>query len=176
MVPLHPEAVPGCADRLRWVVPAGTLPFAGSVATAPPALDVLLTAGVLSSVEVEPAAVVTTLGPGRCWRDVGARVRTALHTALGDPGGWRPGEEARALDDDGVLGALAARVIDGPAGDFVRSHGGGVELVGAYAGVVEVRLSGACRGCPAIGLTLSGRLERALRAEYPALRELRAVG
>ncbi len=35
LVPVHPEAVAGDAQRLRWVVPVGSLPFLGPVESAP---------------------------------------------------------------------------------------------------------------------------------------------
>lgn len=50
--------------------------------------------------------------------------------------------------------------------------GGSIE---ANDGIVRGRLSGACRGCSAVAFTVGTHLERALRAAYPALKELRAV-
>jgi Fe-S cluster biogenesis protein NfuA len=176
MIPLHPEAVPGRSDRLRWVVPAGVLGFVGPVARAPGRLGRLVDAGLVAGLEVEPAAVLVTLADGRSWREDGAMVRTALHAALGDPDAWVPSPVAASLDEDALLARVADQVLTGPAGDFVRSHGGVVELVDATGGVVSVRLSGACRGCPATGTTLRDRLERALRTAYPSLKELRSVG
>jgi Fe-S cluster biogenesis protein NfuA len=176
LVPLHPEACPGRPDRLRWVIPSGTLGFAGPVSSAPGRLGELLLEGVVASLEVEPVAVVVTLGAGRSWHAVGTTVRTALHGAVSNPDGWVPGAGALPIGDDALLRRVTGAVLAGPAGDYVRSHGGEVELVDACCGVVSIRFSGACRGCPALAFTLGGRIERALRASYPLLRELRAVG
>jgi Fe-S cluster biogenesis protein NfuA len=50
---------------------------------------------------------------------------------------------------------------------YLRSHGGDVHLVGAHAGVVRVRLSGACSGCTASTITLQRGVEEALREHLP---------
>jgi len=175
MIPLHPEKVAGRPDRLRWMVPVGTVDLCGPVAVVPGALGDLVAAGVLASVAVEPDAVVLTLGPGHDWGRDGPRVRTALHAALADPSGWVPAPGAVRLGADALLARRAHDVLAGPAGDYVRSHGGGVELVDARDGIVRVRLSGACRGCSAVAFTVGTHLERALRAAYPALKALRAM-
>ncbi|MFI7542823.1 NifU family protein [Actinoplanes sp. NPDC049599] len=170
MVPIHPQAYPGDAGRLRWVVPAGLLTVAGPVRVAPAALAALLTDGTLAEVVVEPAGVVTGLGPGRSWSADGPRVRAALHAALAEPAGWRVTADDTGRAGDALLEDLVRQLLDGAAGEFARSHGGGISLVGVRDGVVTVRLSGACDGCPAARLTLHQRLERHLRQQCPALR------
>jgi len=47
----------------------------------------------------------------------------------------------------------------------LAAHGGGVTLVSADAatGVVSVRFSGACAGCPFASLTLEGIIDEELR-------------
>lgn len=174
-VPLHPERVAGRPDQLRWVTPPASIGFLGAVHQAPGALGGLLREGVLTEVLVEPAAVLTTLAVDCSWREAGATVRTALHAALEDPSGWQPAASGRTLDADAALASLAADLFSGPVGDVVRAHGGGVDVVDVRDGVVSVRLSGACQGCPALSFTLSLRLEQHLRAAYPGLQGLRAV-
>ena len=66
-------------------------------------------------------------------------------------------------------------MIAGEVGDYVRSHGGHVELVAARDGEVEVGFGGACVGCPARDVTLTQRFEQALRDRYPSLRGIRAT-
>ncbi|WP_432135309.1 MULTISPECIES: NifU family protein [unclassified Streptomyces] len=173
MVPLHPQRVTGRPDRLRWIVPAGVLSARGRLVAAPAPLAGLLADGTLAGVTVEPAAVVTRLGAGRDWPAEGARVRTALHAALADPAGWVTAGEP---DGDTALAAVARELIGGEVGDFVRSHGGTMSLVCVRDGVVEVRLGGACLGCPAAWATLHRRLESRLRHRYPALVAVRNVG
>lgn len=58
----------------------------------------------------------------------------------------------------------------------VQSDGGDVELVGITPdGTVEVRLHGACVGCPSSRLTLQLGIERNLKAHVPEVHGVRAV-
>ena len=175
MIPLHPQRVPGRPDRLRWIVPAGTLPGipAGPLAEVPAPLAALLTDGTLAQITLEGEAVVTRLGADRTWPQEGARVRTALHAALDDPAGWIPVTGTAPCEDDAQLYGVAVELLAGEVGDFVRSHGGSIDLVDVRNGVVTVRLGGACHGCPASWFTLHQRLERRLRRRHPGLREVR---
>ncbi len=50
---------------------------------------------------------------------------------------------------------------------YLHSHGGDVAVLGAHAGVVTVRLSGACSGCTASTITLRRGVEEALREGFP---------
>jgi Fe-S cluster biogenesis protein NfuA len=167
VIPLHPQSCPGQPDRLRWIAPAGVLPFSGPAATVPDPLAALLADGTLAQVRLAPPAVVTVLATGREWSREGARVRSALHAALADPAGWRP-----AARGDDELRSAAHRLLagEGDVGRFAASHGGGIELVDVRDGVVTVRLRGACHGCPAATHTLRQRLENGLRAQCPQLR------
>ncbi|MEU6273203.1 NifU family protein [Streptomyces populi] len=177
MIPLHPQRVPGRPGQLRWIIPAGMLPGvpAGPLAAVPGPLAALLGDATLERITLEPAAVVTVLGAGRDWGDEGARVRSALHAALGDPAGWVVEADAR-VSDDAALYRAAQEVLAGEVGAFARSHGGDIDLVDVHDGVVTVRLGGACHGCPAAWFTLHQRLERRLRRRHPGLREVRATG
>jgi len=58
----------------------------------------------------------------------------------------------------------------------LQADGGDVELVDVNdEGVVSVRLTGACRGCPMSTLTLKMGIERALREQIPAIKSVEAV-
>ena len=58
----------------------------------------------------------------------------------------------------------------------LREHGGDVELVGIPApDTVEVRLLGACHGCPASSQTLTEGVERAIRQHCPEVQHIRQV-
>lgn len=164
-IPLHPEAVVDDAMALRWVVPAGTLGFVGAVARAPQCLQELVDDGTLGVLSVEPAAVRTRLADGQ-WRVQGQRVRSALQEALAHPAQWRP---VVTGSDEDVLRMAVQEVVDGEVGDYIRSHGGRVSVVGVQGNDVEVSLSGSCSHCPASDFTLTTRLETAVRALYPAL-------
>ncbi|MFI1164421.1 NifU family protein [Streptomyces sp. NPDC020801] len=170
---MHPQPVPGRPDRLRWMIPAGTLTGTGPPAGVPAPLAALLADGTLTGVTVEPAAVVTVLGTDRHWTQEGPRVRTALHAALDDPTGWILPAGTGPRRDDALLYAAARDVLAGPVGDFARSHGGRIDLVDVRDGIVTVRLGGACNGCPAAWFTLHQRLERELRRHHPGPLEVR---
>jgi NFU1 iron-sulfur cluster scaffold homolog, mitochondrial len=178
-IPLHPEAVAGDPSTLRWVVADLPLPFTGPVSAAPGALGAQLSDGVLAAVTLEPGAVVVTLADGLDWRSSGPAVRTALHAALLDPAAWLPAEVPVGVPDREPVDVSVARTVRealaGEAGAFVRSHGGAVELVDVTDRVVTLRLSGSCRGCPALGFTVGRRLEGQLRKVCPLVREVRAV-
>ncbi len=53
--------------------------------------------------------------------------------------------------------------------------GGNVELVNINDGTVEVRLTGACAGCPMSTLTLKMGIEQRLKQEIPEVKEVVAV-
>ena len=55
---------------------------------------------------------------------------------------------------------------------YIASHGGEVALLEASAGVVKVRLAGACAGCAASAITLREGVEAALRAGLPGFQRL----
>jgi NFU1 iron-sulfur cluster scaffold homolog, mitochondrial len=170
MVPIHPQTYPGDPNRLRWIVPAGLLNVVGPVRCAPPSLTALLADGTLAEIVVEPAGVVTSLGPGHDWAAAGPRIRIALHAALAEPAGWTVSPDIDDRAADASLHAVVRQLLDGAAGQFARSHGGSIELIGVHDGVVTVRLGGACHGCPAARITLHQRLERHLRQRCPTLR------
>jgi Fe-S cluster biogenesis protein NfuA len=170
MVPIHPQTYPGDPNRLRWIVPASLLGVVGPVRCVPPSLAALLADGTLAEIMVEPAGVVTRLGSGRDWAAAGPRVRVALHAALAEPADWTVASDVDDQAADASLHAMVRQLLDGAAGQFARSHGGSIELVGVRDGIVTVRLGGACHGCPAARLTLHQRLERHLRQQCPTLR------
>jgi Fe-S cluster biogenesis protein NfuA len=57
----------------------------------------------------------------------------------------------------------------------LQADGGDVELVEVKDGVVSVRLTGACGGCPMASMTLKDGIERAIREEVPEVKEVVAV-
>src|SRR4051812_28229469 len=113
MIPIHPQACAGQPDQLRWIIPVGLLGFTGTPAEVPAAMAALLNDGTLAQVRVEPDAIVTVLGAGWDRARTGARLRSALHTALEEPAGWRPGGDPQRADDE-ALRAAAAALLDGP--------------------------------------------------------------
>jgi|TARA_B100001971_G_C17884153_1_gene379606 Fe-S cluster biogenesis protein NfuA len=57
----------------------------------------------------------------------------------------------------------------------LRADGGDVELVDIKDGVVTVRLTGACGGCPMSAMTLRMGVERVVKEEIPEIKELVAL-
>ncbi|HUU63340.1 MAG TPA: NifU family protein [Dehalococcoidia bacterium] len=57
----------------------------------------------------------------------------------------------------------------------LQADGGNVELVEVEDGVVSVRLTGACGGCPMATMTLKNGIERIIREEVPEVKEVVAV-
>jgi len=58
----------------------------------------------------------------------------------------------------------------------LRMDGGDVELVDVGAdGVVKVRLTGACGGCPMSQMTLKMGIERILKKEVPEVKQVVSI-
>ena len=58
---------------------------------------------------------------------------------------------------------------------MIESHGGVIEVDDVTDGVVRVRLSGTCDGCPSSSATLTYGVEAALREHWPSFRRLEVV-
>ena len=57
----------------------------------------------------------------------------------------------------------------------LQTDGGDVELVEVKDGVVSLRLTGACKGCPMATMTLRNGIERILREEVSGVQEVVAI-
>jgi len=57
----------------------------------------------------------------------------------------------------------------------LQADGGDVELVGVNDGMVSLRLTGACAGCPMSTMTLKMGIERILKEKLPEVKEVVAV-
>jgi Fe-S cluster biogenesis protein NfuA len=57
----------------------------------------------------------------------------------------------------------------------LQADGGDVELVSVEDGVVQVRLVGACNGCPMATMTLRDGIERVIMEEVPGVKEIVSV-
>ena len=58
---------------------------------------------------------------------------------------------------------------------MLRRDGGDIELVEVTDGIVKVRLTGACKGCPMSQMTLKQGVEKLLLKEVPGLKQVQAV-
>jgi Fe-S cluster biogenesis protein NfuA len=57
----------------------------------------------------------------------------------------------------------------------LRADGGDIELINVEDGVVTVRPTGACEGCPMRSMTLTEGIERILKEQLPEVKEVVAV-
>ena len=55
------------------------------------------------------------------------------------------------------------------------ADGGDVQLIDVKDGVVTLRLTGACGGCPMASMTLKDGIERVLKQKVPEVKEVVAV-
>ncbi|GAB06801.1 NifU family protein [Gordonia amarae] len=172
---MHPEPgdLPG---QIRWIIPPGILTVRGTV-RAPGELGRMQADGTLTAITVGARSVVLTAEPA-AWPRIGKTVRTALTAALRTPADWHAGTPAG--DGSGghgndTIAEVAREVIDGRLGDYARSHGGRIALIGVDDGVVTVDLAGACRGCPASADTLRSGFEAELRRRCRDVVEVRAL-
>jgi Fe-S cluster biogenesis protein NfuA len=58
---------------------------------------------------------------------------------------------------------------------LLQRDGGDIELIEVSDGVVKVRLTGACKGCPMSQMTLKQGVEKLLMKEVPGLISVQAV-
>ncbi|MBT3363822.1 MAG: NifU family protein [Chloroflexi bacterium] len=57
----------------------------------------------------------------------------------------------------------------------LQNDGGDVELVDVNDGIVSVRLTGACGGCPMSTMTLKMGIEKVIKEDIPEIKEVVAV-
>jgi Fe-S cluster biogenesis protein NfuA len=57
----------------------------------------------------------------------------------------------------------------------LQADGGDVELLDVKEGVVSVKLTGACGGCPMSTMTLKNGIERILKHEVPEIKSVVAA-
>lgn len=57
----------------------------------------------------------------------------------------------------------------------LQADGGDVELVDVVDGIVQVRLKGACAGCPMSQMTLKNGIERYLKQALPEVKSVENV-
>jgi len=58
---------------------------------------------------------------------------------------------------------------------MLQADGGDVELVDVTDGIVKVRLTGACSGCPMSQMTLKNGIERMLKEQIPEIKSVESA-
>lgn len=57
----------------------------------------------------------------------------------------------------------------------LQADGGDVEFVSEKDGVVKVKLTGACGGCPMATMTLKNVVEQVIKQEVPEVKKVEAI-
>jgi Fe-S cluster biogenesis protein NfuA len=57
----------------------------------------------------------------------------------------------------------------------LRADGGDIELIDVVDGVVRVRLTGACGGCPMSQMTLKMGVEKVLKQQVPEVKSVETI-
>jgi len=69
------------------------------------------------------------------------------------------------------------KVLEEEVRPVLRMHGGGVEVVEVTdEGVVKVKLTGGCAGCPFSMMTTVGVVENALKSKIPEVKGVELIG
>lgn len=139
---------------------------------SPIAARLLALPGV-ASVFVGPAFVSVTKRSDASWRELGPQMieQARQHLESGEPmirSGYVPSEGPEPIADDREV----RRVLEQEIGPLVAAHGGAVGFVSYRDGVVELRMQGACAGCPASEQTLRRQIESRLRAAVPEISQV----
>lgn len=173
IIPVHPENTAD-VQTLRWVVPAGTLPFVGAIAAVSAPLAALQQDGTITHISADPTAVLLTLSADKSWQNWGAKVRDALQASLRTAHMWQPADDSTsaAEREDAILQQAVEGVRASSVGEYIRSHGGELSVVEVSSGVVTVALSGACSKCALRGETIGNRVKTAISRQYPGLKEV----
>ena len=59
---------------------------------------------------------------------------------------------------------------------YIQADGGDIEFIGIEDGIAQVRLRGACSGCPHAAITLQMGIERHLRERVPEIKGVVNLG
>jgi Fe-S cluster biogenesis protein NfuA len=57
----------------------------------------------------------------------------------------------------------------------LQADGGDIELIDVVDGIVKVKLTGACAGCPMSQMTLKRGVERVLKEQVPEVKSVESV-
>jgi Fe-S cluster biogenesis protein NfuA len=80
-----------------------------------------------------------------------------------------------AAGSDALLFEQVSRTVADEVVPLLQMDGAGVQVVGVEDGVVQVRLSGTCSGCPATIRAVIMEMEHELRRRVPGVEYLEAV-
>jgi Fe-S cluster biogenesis protein NfuA len=73
------------------------------------------------------------------------------------------------------LKTRVARLLADEVGPMLHLDGGAIEVLAVREGVVQVRLHGACGGCPSTLVSVIHGIEQELRCRFPEIEYLEAL-
>jgi Fe-S cluster biogenesis protein NfuA len=179
---MHAERTPN-PNSIKWVMAKRIVEGAASASfDAPPARDVSPLAHQLFSVDGVVAVFLAanfatvTKREETEWVDIAQPIVEVLksHLGSGEPA-LGPGYQAVPAEANGALVQRICRVLDTEIRPAVARDGGDILFVSFREGVVELKMRGACSGCPSATATLKTVVESRLREEIPEVREVVAV-
>ncbi len=84
-------------------------------------------------------------------------------------------DEANKAENENTFEEQVTEIIESIR-PSLQAHGGDVELVGIQEDkTVNVRLQGACQGCPGATMTMKMGIERILKERVPGVKQVVAV-
>ena len=141
----------------------------------PPLARDLLDASAVVMVMVRENTLTVEREKGAPWDPIDALVKRSIETHLvHTPPLFHAEPKARgprgSLEQE-IWAVLERTILPG-----IHADGGDMVLLGVDDGVVQVRLVGACRSCPASELTVTGGIARILKDAFPTeVHEVKAV-
>ena len=150
-------------------------PFALDLRDGLPQVADALSSGLIDQRRARTIVYQTTHLDDDTARAVTGRIiDEAPHLTTGQPT-LGPAYEPTATSPGGPLAARICRLLDEEIRPSVAMDGGDVLFVGIHEGRVELRMRGACSGCPSATATLKMAIEARLREAIPEVREVVAV-
>ena len=135
-----------------------------------PAIAKLFELGVASVFQLDRFVTVTREGDSD-WDVLEPKVKAILSELEPDV----QAEAAKAAGTGGIVDQLQ-QFISSDVAPFLKEDGGDFVFVGFVAGVVKVKLHGACGTCPSAVATLHMGVERRLKTAFEEVKGLERVG
>lgn len=164
--PIHPQAVRGEPQVVRWVVRTGAHQVVGEVERAPAPLGPLMTSGLITRALLETEGIWTWLADGNTWAERGHIVREAITEAL-DRDGWELIGGSSEL-----LRYVTVDVIEGEFAEVNRT----ISIVDNDAHWLLLDFHEGPGDLDLFIVELQQRLEAAVRLRYPLLQSTSRLG
>ena len=164
----------------RYVVKSGPYEFASvdEASASPVAVEIFGITGV-EGVFIGRNFVTVRKLDNATWDGIEARAIELIQKAVASGDSLvdeSAGAEPTAADSGATGSELTIRtILDEEIRPAVASDGGDVRFMSFDAGILKLKLVGACSGCPSSSMTLRMGIERRLREDVPELLEVVSV-